>query len=87
MLVFDNLARRYPRLADVLGFVTLEHALIAGEKIMLVQRDHGDRTNRKHARLKYTIEVRNDPLFSSSQTTSLFARGSLLHDNNVCFFP
>ena len=34
----------------------MEHALIAGEKIMLVQRDHGDRVNRKHARLKYTIE-------------------------------
>lgn len=27
-----------------------------GEKIMLVQRDHGNRTNRAHARLKYTIE-------------------------------
>jgi sulfite reductase (NADPH) hemoprotein beta-component len=24
--------------------------------VVLVQRDHGDRTNRKHARLKYTIE-------------------------------
>lgn len=23
---------------------------------MLVQRDYGDRTNRKHARLKYTID-------------------------------
>jgi len=46
----------YPRLSDVMGFCTVEQAIEVGEKIMLVQRDHGDRVNRKHARLKYTME-------------------------------
>lgn len=48
--------KTYPRLADVLGFVTPDKALDVGEKIMLVQRDHGDRKVRAHARLKYTME-------------------------------
>lgn len=48
----------YPRVADVLGFCTPEQAVDVGEKVMLVQRDYGDREDRKHARLKYTIEDR-----------------------------
>ncbi|KAJ3323962.1 hypothetical protein HDV06_000938 [Boothiomyces sp. JEL0866] len=50
--------KTYPLLAQPLGFCTLEQAVAVGEKVMLVQRDYGDRTNRKHARLKYTIEDR-----------------------------
>jgi sulfite reductase (NADPH) hemoprotein beta-component len=48
----------YPRLADVLGFCRTEHAVAIAEAIVTVQRDWGDRLNRKHARLKYTIEDR-----------------------------
>ncbi|SNB66680.1 sulfite reductase (NADPH) hemoprotein beta-component [Arboricoccus pini] len=48
----------FPRTADVLGFCTTEQATDIAEKIVTVQRDWGDRTNRKHARLKYTIETR-----------------------------
>ncbi|KAJ3235064.1 hypothetical protein HDU78_005500 [Chytriomyces hyalinus] len=48
----------YPRLADVLGFCTVEEAVNVGEKVVTVQRDFGDRTNRKHARMKYTIDDR-----------------------------
>jgi sulfite reductase (NADPH) hemoprotein beta-component len=32
-----------------------EKAKYVAEAVMVVQRDHGDRSNRKHARLKYTI--------------------------------
>jgi sulfite reductase (NADPH) hemoprotein beta-component len=46
----------YPRLADVLGFATTAQILDVVEKIVLIQRDNGDRTNRKQARLKYTID-------------------------------
>ncbi len=46
----------YPRTADVLGFCTPEQAVDVAEKVVTVQRDFGDRSNRKHARLKYTIE-------------------------------
>jgi sulfite reductase (NADPH) hemoprotein beta-component len=46
----------YPRVADVLGFCRTEDALAVAEAVVTVQRDWGDRVNRKHARLKYTIE-------------------------------
>lgn len=48
----------FPRLADVLGWITPFQVNAIGEAILTVQRDFGDRTNRKHARLKYTIEDR-----------------------------
>jgi sulfite reductase (NADPH) hemoprotein beta-component len=51
-------AETFPRLADVLGFVTPDKVNVIGEAVLTTQRDFGDRTNRKHARLKYTIEDR-----------------------------
>lgn len=48
----------FPRLADVLGFCTSEQAVDVAEKIVTVQRDWGNREDRKRARLKYTIEDR-----------------------------
>jgi len=49
-------AETYPRVADVIGFCTREQVLEVAEKIVTIQRDNGDRSNRKHARLKYTID-------------------------------
>ncbi|CAG8568595.1 3571_t:CDS:2 [Dentiscutata heterogama] len=54
-----NNKKTYPRLGELLGFCTPDQAIDVGEKIMLVQRDFGDRINRKHARLKYTIDDRS----------------------------
>jgi sulfite reductase (NADPH) hemoprotein beta-component len=48
----------YPRTADVVGFCASGEALAVAEAVVTVQRDWGDRANRKHARLKYTIEGR-----------------------------
>ncbi len=48
----------YPRLGTVIGFCAADQAVAVCEAIMLVQRDYGDRRERKHARLKYTIEDR-----------------------------
>jgi sulfite reductase (NADPH) hemoprotein beta-component len=48
----------YPRTADVMGFCSTEDAVKIAEAVVTVQRDWGDRKNRKHARLKYTIEDR-----------------------------
>jgi sulfite reductase (NADPH) hemoprotein beta-component len=47
----------FPRPADHLGSCTPEQAVDVAEKVVLVQRDYGDRSVRKHARLKYTIET------------------------------
>ncbi|KAL9936949.1 hypothetical protein V8E36_004184 [Tilletia maclaganii] len=46
----------YPRLGNVIGFVTPEQTLEACKHVMLIQRDTGNRQNRKNARLKYTID-------------------------------
>jgi sulfite reductase (NADPH) hemoprotein beta-component len=51
-------AKTYPRLADVIGFLPPEKLLEAAESVVTTQRDFGDRTERKHARLKYTIADR-----------------------------
>lgn len=48
-------AETFPRIADTLGFITRDLVNKVGDAILTTQRDHGDRTNRKHARLKYTI--------------------------------
>jgi sulfite reductase (NADPH) hemoprotein beta-component len=48
----------YPRTADVIGFCETKDAVKIAEAVVTVQRDWGDRKNRKHARLKYTIEDR-----------------------------
>ncbi|KAJ5938978.1 Sulfite reductase subunit beta [Penicillium verhagenii] len=51
-----NNTKTYPQIGRMFGFVPKDQVHIACEKIMLVQRDHGDRKNRKHARMKYTID-------------------------------
>ena len=48
----------YPRLADMLGFCTPDQVVEISEAIVKIQRDNGDRSERKHARLKYTIDDR-----------------------------
>ena len=49
-------AATYPRLANVIGFVTPGQVLAIAEAALTVQRDFGDRVERKHARFKYTID-------------------------------
>ncbi|MBL8846650.1 MAG: NADPH-dependent assimilatory sulfite reductase hemoprotein subunit [Hyphomicrobium zavarzinii] len=46
----------FPRTGDVIGFCTPDQAIDVAEKVMLVQRDWGNRENRANARLKYTVE-------------------------------
>jgi sulfite reductase (NADPH) hemoprotein beta-component len=46
----------FPRTGDLLGFCTPDQVLAVAEQVVTVQRDWGDRADRKHARLKYTIE-------------------------------
>ncbi len=48
----------YPRTADVMGYCRPDQAIAVAEAVVTVQRDWGDRVERKHARLKYTIEDR-----------------------------
>lgn len=48
----------FPRLADVVGFLPPEQVVNVARAVVTMHRDFGDRTNRKHARLKYVLEDR-----------------------------
>ncbi|MCI0746203.1 MAG: NADPH-dependent assimilatory sulfite reductase hemoprotein subunit [Verrucomicrobia subdivision 3 bacterium] len=56
-------AETFPRVADVIGFFTPEHIESIAKAVVTIHRDFGDRTNRKHARLKYVLEERGVPWF------------------------
>ena len=53
----------YPRMADVIGFVTPEQLVEVSRGVLTVHRDFGDRTDRKHARLKYILEEKGAAWF------------------------
>ncbi|TFK25586.1 sulfite reductase subunit beta [Coprinopsis marcescibilis] len=48
--------KTYPRAGSLIGFCTVEQGKYVAEKVMIVQRDNGNRDDRKNARLKYTID-------------------------------
>ncbi|KAH3680307.1 hypothetical protein WICMUC_000374 [Wickerhamomyces mucosus] len=52
-----NNKKTYPRTGSNFGFVTADKVHIVCEKVMLVQRDFGNRKDRKNARLKYTVDT------------------------------
>jgi sulfite reductase (NADPH) hemoprotein beta-component len=49
-------ADTYPQIAKNIGFIKPDAVCQIAEAVVTTQRDFGDRTNRKHARLKYTID-------------------------------
>ncbi len=54
----------YPRLAEVIGFCLPDQVIQVAEKVLLIQRDFGNRKNRSRARLKYTLEVHGKEWFT-----------------------
>lgn len=46
----------FPRLASEFGFIPLDKTLAVAEAIVTTQRDWGNRTERKNAKTKYTLE-------------------------------
>jgi sulfite reductase (NADPH) hemoprotein beta-component len=54
----DNEPATFPRLADVAGFIRPDQVVRVAEEVVKIQRDYGDRVERKHARFKYTIDDR-----------------------------
>ena len=60
-----GLPEAYPRLAEVIGFCLPEQAMDVAEKVLLVQRDNGNRKDRKRSRMKYTIDDHGIEWFKS----------------------
>ena len=56
MGVTHSMKATYPRLASIIGFITVDKVYDVCREILLIQRDTGNRQNRKQARLKYTID-------------------------------
>jgi sulfite reductase (ferredoxin) len=56
-----NNARTYPRLATPIAFVGPDDLVRMVEAVIRLQRDHGDRTNRRRARLKYVVDDQGLP--------------------------
>jgi len=51
-----NTPKTYPRLASPIMFVPPELLVPATDAVIKLQRDHGDRGDRQHARLKYVVQ-------------------------------
>ena len=66
----------FPRLADPLGFVKPEELVEVARAVIAVQRDHGNRENRKRARLKYLIDERGVDWFRERGRGRIWAAGS-----------
>lgn len=63
--------KTYPRLGSLIGFGKKEQILEIIKQIILIQRDFGNRENRKQARLKYTIDHRGLDWFEDELTKRL----------------
>ncbi|GIO53639.1 assimilatory sulfite reductase (NADPH) hemoprotein subunit [Paenibacillus cineris] len=61
----------YPQVGQVIGFCTPEQVIDLAEKTVTIQRDYGDRSVRKHARFKYTIDDRGIDWFIQELTARL----------------
>ncbi len=61
----------YARIADVIGFVPKDKVIETAEKIITIQRDYGNRVDRRNSRLKYTIDKRGLDWFVDELNTRL----------------
>jgi len=64
----------FPRIADVIAFVTSEQLTEVAKGVLTIHRDFGDRTDRKHARLKYVLEERGAVWFRGELENRLGTR-------------
>ncbi len=53
-----NKPATYPRLADAVALIGPAEVLEMAQAVVRLSRDHGDRTDRRHARLKYVVAER-----------------------------
>jgi sulfite reductase beta subunit-like hemoprotein len=60
-----NKPETFPRAADLLGYISADALLPVATAIVTAHRDYGDRTERKHARLKYVLADKGVEWFRS----------------------
>ena len=52
-----NKPHTYPRIATPIAFIGPDELLDGAKAVIKLHRDHGDRTDRRHARLKYAVDA------------------------------
>jgi sulfite reductase (NADPH) hemoprotein beta-component len=67
-------AETHPRVGDVIGFCKYNDAVAVAEAVVTAQRDYGNRSNRRRARVKYTIEDRGLDWFVEQVNSRLATR-------------
>lgn len=63
--------RTYPRLAELVGFCAADDVFEIAKHVLGIQRDFGDRSDRSHSRLKYTIDDRGIAWFRNELESRL----------------
>ena len=66
-----NKPNTWPAVAEPLAYVQPHHVVEAARAVVAVQRDYGDRSDRRHARLKYLIADRGIDWFRSEVASRL----------------
>ena len=67
-----NKEETFARTADPLGYVDAEHVLDLVQAILALQRDYGDRNNRRHSRMKYLIHDQGIAWFKQELKNTYF---------------
>ena len=68
-----NKEETFARTADPLGYVAQDHVLDLLQAIVALQRDHGDRQQRRHARMKYLLHDRGVDWFRDELKARYFS--------------
>ncbi|MCA9086513.1 MAG: NADPH-dependent assimilatory sulfite reductase hemoprotein subunit [Planctomycetaceae bacterium] len=75
--------KTFPRLAEKMAFVTPDQVIAVAEAVVKVQRDFGNRDDRKRARLKYLVHDWGMPKFKAKVEEYYGATLSEPHDSDV----
>src|ERR1700726_4998771 len=66
-----NKPNTWPAVAQPLGYVPAHHAVEVARAVVAVQRDYGNRVDRRHARLKYLLKDRGIDWFRAEVASRL----------------
>ncbi len=64
----------YPLTGHIIGYCARDNAVAVAEAVVTTQRDYGNRSNRRRARLKYTVEDRGLAWFTGEINNRLSAK-------------
>ena len=67
-----NKEETFARVADPLGYVQADQVLDLVQSVLALQRDHGDRKVRRHARMKYLVHDKGIRWFRNELTSRYF---------------